>query len=100
MHDSGKRCMASLLNTLWWHLYSAGMGVRFGLSCSSVSVEDVVWWVMHGLMWTLAMYRVSLLAGSGRSLVLGLNCGFLALASRRIRGSCTVSIHPRTQSIF
>src|SRR5712675_3336029 len=38
--------------------------------------------------------------GSGRFRVLGLNCGFSALASRRMRGSWVVSIHPRAQSIL
>src|SRR5712671_643005 len=44
--------------------------------------------------------RISELVGSGRSRVLGLNCGFSALASHRMRGSWVVSIHPRAQSIL
>src|SRR5712671_1482860 len=100
MHDSGKRCAASSLNTLWCHLYSIGMGSRCGLSFSSASVEDIVCLAMRGSMWILPMYRISFSAGSGRLLVLGLNCAFRALGLRMIRGNCIVSIHPHAQSIF
>jgi len=100
MRDSGKCCAASSLNTLWWCLYSAGMGSRFGLSCSSASVEEVVCHAMRGSTWILPMYRISSSVELGRSRMLGLNWAFSALVLRIIRGSCAMSIHPCAQSIL
>src|SRR5712675_199233 len=100
MHDSGKRCAASSLNTLWCHLYSIGMGSRCGLSFSSASVEDIVCLAMRGSMWILPMYRISFSVGSGKLSVLGVNCGFNALELQRMSGSCVVLIHPCAQSIL
>src|SRR5712672_4339451 len=78
---------AWMSDSAYRRLYSVGMGFRCGLSCSSASMEDIVWCAIRGSMWILPMYRISLSVGSGRSCVFGLNCGFSALVLQRTSGS-------------